>query len=67
MRTRFGKNVARLRTARGLSQEKLAEKADLSVRYIQSIEAGEAFPYLPPLSRLCKVLKASWNDLLEGC
>ena len=44
-RMRFGKNVARLRARWSLTQEKLAEKAGVSARYLQSIEAGE---YLPP-------------------
>ena len=67
LRARLGKNVARLRKARGLTQEALAEKVDLSARYTQSVEAGEYWPTLPKLTRLRKVLKASWDELMEGC
>ncbi len=65
-RTRFGANVSRLRHKRGLSQEKLAEKIDRSVRYTQSIEAGEYWPSLPTLSLIKRTLKCSWDDLLAG-
>jgi transcriptional regulator with XRE-family HTH domain len=66
LRTRFGKNVSKLRYGRGLSQEQLAEKVDVSVRYVQSIEAGEYWPSLPTLSLLKKALKCSWDELLAG-
>ena len=38
---RFGANIRRERNARNLTQEKLAELADLNIRTIQKIEAGE--------------------------
>jgi transcriptional regulator with XRE-family HTH domain len=38
--TRFGLNVRRHREAAGLSQEALAEKADLDRTYISGIERG---------------------------
>jgi len=67
LRTQFGKNVVRLRRARGLTQEALAEAVGLSTRYTQSIEAGEYFPALPTLTKLREVLGASWDELLgEG-
>ena len=65
-RTRFGKNVAKLRAERGFTQQQLAEKIDCSVRYTQSIEGGEYWPRLPTLSLLRKTLKCSWDDLLAG-
>jgi len=37
----FGGNVRRLRTAQGVTQEKLAELADLNIRTVQKIEAGQ--------------------------
>jgi transcriptional regulator with XRE-family HTH domain len=67
-RTRFGKNVARLRARRkSLTQEKLAEKTGVSVRYLQSIEAGEYLPTLPTLARLKSALRCDWNELFAGC
>ena len=66
-RTRFGENVARLRERRKLTQEELAEKAGMSARYLQSIEAGEYFPTLPTLVRLRAALRCDWNELFAGC
>jgi transcriptional regulator with XRE-family HTH domain len=37
----LGANIRRERTARGITQEKLAEKADLNLRTVQKIEAGD--------------------------
>jgi transcriptional regulator with XRE-family HTH domain len=36
----FGRNVARIRTERRFSQDKLAEKADLDRTYVSGIELG---------------------------
>jgi transcriptional regulator with XRE-family HTH domain len=66
-RTRFGKNVADLRRREAMTQEVLAEDVGLSVRYIQSLEAGEYFPALPTLTRLREHLRATWDDLFAGC
>jgi transcriptional regulator with XRE-family HTH domain len=40
----LGKKVAELRRARGLTQEELVEKCNLSVRTLQRIESGEVSP-----------------------
>jgi len=66
-RTRFGKNVARLRARRKLTQEGLAEKAGVSARYLQSVEAGEYLPTLPTLAHLKSALRCNWNELFGGC
>ena len=66
-RSRFGQNIVGLRRREGMTQETLAEAVGLSVRYIQSLEAGEYFPALPTLIRLRLNLKTSWDDLFAGC
>jgi transcriptional regulator with XRE-family HTH domain len=40
----LGKKIAELRKARGLTQEELVEKCNLSVRTLQRIESGEVMP-----------------------
>jgi len=67
LRAKFGKNVTRLRRAKSLTQEELAEKIGISVRYAQSLEAGEYFPALPTLVKLRKALGAQWDDLFRAC
>jgi transcriptional regulator with XRE-family HTH domain len=66
-RKRLGENVAALRARRKLTQEGLAERVDVSPRYVQSVEAGEYFPSLATLVRLRAVLRCEWNELFAGC
>jgi transcriptional regulator with XRE-family HTH domain len=62
----LGKNINRLRVASSITQEQLAERANLSRRFIQELEAGEKGPTLPTLARLRIALKTAWDDLLRG-
>lgn len=66
-RKRFGRNVARLRSGRDLTQEELAEKIGVSPRYLRSVEAGEYYPSLPIAARLRTGLRCDWNELFAGC
>lgn len=47
-------------------QEKLAEKADISRRYLQMVEAGRYSPTIEVASRLRAALNVSWDELLKG-
>jgi transcriptional regulator with XRE-family HTH domain len=62
----FGKNVNRLRMGCSLTQEALAEKADLSRRFLQEIESGAKSPTVPMLAKLRRALDFPWDDLLSG-
>lgn len=66
-RKRLGKNIASLRARADLTQEGLAERVGVSVRYLQSVEVGEYFPSLPTLARLRAALRCDWNELFAGC
>jgi len=55
-----------LRKARGLSQEELAELAELHRNYIGGIERGERNVALLNIVRLAKALGVSLSELLEG-
>lgn len=57
--SRFGKNVRRLRQARGFSQEHLAEMAELDRSYVGGIERGERNPALKTIVRLAAALDIS--------
>jgi len=48
-----------------LTQEKLAELADLNIRTIQKIEAGELNVLITTAIRLQRALKCSWERLLS--
>jgi len=53
----FGKQVRDLRKAQGLSQEELAEKADLHYTYIGGVERGERNLSLKSIERIASALK----------
>jgi transcriptional regulator with XRE-family HTH domain len=61
---RFGANVRRERNARNLTQEKLAELANLNIRTVQKIEAGELNILITTAMRLQRALKCQWESLL---
>jgi len=65
-RRTFGQNVYRLRNAAKLTQEQLAEKADISRRYVQMIEASRYIPTVEVASRLRAAFKVSWEELMHG-
>jgi len=61
----FGRNVSRLRALRGLTQDKLAEKAEIDRSYLQRIEKGTSNPTIETAVRLSRALNCSWDDLLR--
>lgn len=69
METDYGEVGSRIRDRRvamGLSQEALAEQADLSPPYISHIERGVKGPSLSALIRLATVLDVTLDYLLAG-
>ena len=62
----FGLNVRRKREAKVLTQERLAEKADLDPTYISGIERGVRNPSLLSILRLADALDASVAELTRG-
>ena len=64
LRVTLGLNVSRLRQAHEMTQEKLAELAEIDRRYVQRIERGTANPGIEIVGRLREVFEVSWNDLL---
>jgi ribosome-binding protein aMBF1 (putative translation factor) len=65
-RKHFGRNLSRLRSAAGFTQEVLAEKSEISVRYVQFIESGRYVPTVIVAARLRTALGCSWNELCAG-
>ncbi len=60
----FGGNLRRERIARKLTQEKLAELADLNIRTLQKIEAGQTNILVTTAIRLRKAMGCPWDALL---
>lgn len=65
-RQNVAKRIKQARERRGLTQQALAEKAQLSAIYIRKLEAGEReSPSLGALERIAKVLGVKLVDLLK--
>ena len=62
----FGRNVARIRTELGITQERLCEQADIDRSYLQRIENGTSNPTIEVAARLKTALACSWELLLQG-
>ncbi|MDY6804769.1 MAG: helix-turn-helix transcriptional regulator [Cyanobacteriota bacterium] len=62
---KFGDRVRQLRKAKGISQEKLAELADMHRNYIGGIERGERNLGLINIVGLARALGVSPSQLLE--
>lgn len=61
----FGRRLRELRKERGLTQEALAEEADLSGNYISDLELGLKVPSLTILVRLSKALDIAAGELVS--
>ncbi|MCL1939699.1 MAG: helix-turn-helix domain-containing protein [Desulfovibrionaceae bacterium] len=59
----FGKNVRRLRLLRGMTQEKLADRANLSLQHVGAIERGTGNPTLLSMERISVALRVSIEEL----
>ena len=62
----LGRSLVRLRMEAGMTQEQLAEKADISHRYLQSLEAGQKQPSINVVAQLRAAVECSWDELLKG-
>ncbi len=61
----FGKAMRRLRQGKGISQEKLAERAGLHRTYIGDVERGTRNVALVNMTRIAKALGVSLGRLIH--
>ncbi len=61
----FGRKVRSLRQDQGLSLRALAEKADVSRRFLVEIEAGRANPSLLKMAALARALRTGLKELCD--
>ena len=59
----LAKNLKINRLKQGLTQEKLAEKADISTHYLAMVELARKFPSADMLERLAKALEIEPHEL----
>jgi len=60
----FAENLRKIRREKGLTQEKLAEKANMSLQYLALLEIGRKFPSGEMLERLANALDIETYELL---
>lgn len=60
----LGRQLARLRRARGLTQAQLAAAVDIEEKSLSRIENGRSAPSLESLDAMREALSASWADLM---
>lgn len=61
----FGASIRRERITKGITQEKLAELADLNIRSVQKIEAGQINVLVTTAIRIQKALDCPWSKLMS--
>lgn len=60
----LGSRIKSLRKAQNLTQQKLAEKVDVSRIYVQALESNRRLPSMKLLQRLAPALEVEVTDLL---
>lgn len=63
--TELAQKIKELRIRKGLSQEKLAETAQINLRTVQRIESGETEPRGDTLKRIANALNVTPDELID--
>ena len=64
--SKISKNIKRLRTDRGLTQDSLAEKINITRQAVSSWENDRTQPDVEMLGRLAEVFEVSFEELIYG-
>jgi transcriptional regulator with XRE-family HTH domain len=59
------KRVRTVRNSKDMTQNELAEKAEIAQAYLSEIETGKTIPSIPVLRRIAKALGVSIAELLD--
>lgn len=63
----IGKRLKEYRVAAQLTQEKVAEAANITTVYLSRIENGKVTPTLDTLDTICMVINADLGVVISGC
>jgi transcriptional regulator with XRE-family HTH domain len=66
MRKLVGRNFARLRREKGLTQEQIEERSGFSQQYLSGLEQGRRNPTVVKLFELAQALSVDVLDLLKA-
>jgi transcriptional regulator with XRE-family HTH domain len=64
MRALVGRNFARLRRAKGLTQEQVEERSGFTQQYVSDLEQGKRNPTIVTLYELAQAIGVSHMDLV---
>ena len=62
---KFGENLYNLRKSAKMSQDKLAEKMNVSRQSVSKWENGESYPEMEKIMKLCSIFHCKINDLVH--
>ena len=62
----IGERIKRARKAKNMTQEKLAEKIDVSIAFLSRIERGSSQINLKRLGQICEILDITEGEILNG-
>lgn len=62
---KFGENLYNLRKAAKMSQEKLAERMQVTRQSVSKWENGESYPEMEKIMKLCIIFHCKMNDLVH--
>lgn len=62
---KFGENLYNLRKTAKMSQEKLAEKMEVTRQSVSKWENGESYPEMEKIMKLCSIFHCKINDLVH--
>lgn len=62
---KFGGNLKRLRTKKGLSQGEIARRLGVDKGFVCNVENGKTNPTLVTITKLAKAIDVSASELLE--
>ena len=62
---KVGQRIKQIRNEKGLSQEKLALKAEIDRTYLAGVEQGKRNPSLKSLEKIVDALEISFHELFN--
>ena len=62
----IGARIKDLRTAKGITQDRLSELVGINSKYLSSIERGKENPTLNTILKLAEALDAKVDDIFAG-
>jgi len=62
---KLGKNLKRIRTAKGISQGEISRKLEVDKSFLSNIENGKTNPTLSTIAKIAKAIGVSVGELMK--